>query len=95
MPTAPLPFKPTPRRLAFMVLLLAALGAVLWQATRAPVVDGTTLHATELVRSVQFSGRVATLARVDVGSTLTARVAQVLVREGASVRAGAGVKIGE
>lgn len=71
-----------------MVLLLAALGAVLWQATRAPVVDGTTLHATELVRSVQFSGRVATLARVDVGSTLTARVAQVLVREGASVRAG-------
>jgi HlyD family secretion protein len=47
-----------------------------------------TVQTTRLVRSVQFSARVATLARVELGSTLTARVAHVLVREGAQVRAG-------
>ena len=39
-----------------------------------------------LVRTLQFSARVATLSRVDVGSTVTGRVAQVLVTEGAQVR---------
>jgi len=46
------------------------------------------VQTTRLVRSVQFSARVATLARVEVGSTVTARVAQVLVREGEQVKAG-------
>ena len=39
-----------------------------------------------MVRSVQFSARVASLSRVDVGSTLTGRVAEVLVSESAQVR---------
>ena len=41
-----------------------------------------------LVRTLQFSARVATLSRVDVGSTVTGRVARVLVTEGAQVRQG-------
>ena len=40
------------------------------------------------MRSLQFSARVATLSRVDVGSTITGRVERVQVREGAQVRAG-------
>jgi HlyD family secretion protein len=40
------------------------------------------------VRTLQFSARVATLSRVDVGSTITGRVAQVLVVEGARVQKG-------
>lgn len=77
-----------PQRRWIIPLLLAVLGAVVWLGTRAPQVAGVTVQATALVRSVQFSARVATLARVDIGSTLTARVAQVLVREGDTVRAG-------
>ena len=41
-----------------------------------------------MIRTLQFSARVATLSRVDVGSTVTGRVAQVLVTEGAQVRQG-------
>ncbi len=41
-----------------------------------------------LVRSLQFSARVATLSRVDVGSTLTGRVLQVAVAAGAMVKSG-------
>jgi HlyD family secretion protein len=40
------------------------------------------------VRSLQFSGRVATASRVELGSTLTGRVRQVLVAEGAPVLPG-------
>ena len=58
------------------MLLLVLTLAWLW---RAPLVDGVTLQPTTLVRSVQFSARVAAQTRVDVGSTLTARVQQVLV----------------
>lgn len=78
----------TSQRVWIVPLLLVGLGASVWLGMRAPVVDSVTLQSTGLIRSVQFSGRVATLARVDIGSTLTARVAQVLVREGAQVRAG-------
>ena len=78
----------TPQRLWTIPLLLALLAALLWLGTRAPVVDSVTVQSTTLVRRVQFSARVATLARVDIGSTLTARVAQVLVREGAQVHEG-------
>ena len=41
-----------------------------------------------LVRTLQFSARVATASRVDVGSTVTGRVLQVAVAEGAQVKAG-------
>lgn len=42
-----------------------------------------------LVRTLQFSARVATASRVEVGSTLTGRVSQVDVVEGAQVKSGA------
>lgn len=78
----------TPQRMGWIALLLALLALGSWWVTRAPLVDSFKVQSNTLVRKVQFSARVATLARVDVGSTLTARVAQVLVREGAQVRAG-------
>lgn len=41
-----------------------------------------------LLRSLQFSARVATAARVELGSTLTGRVVEVRVQEGQAVRRG-------
>ncbi len=71
---------------AVVVLIAAAVAA--WLLTRAPVVDAVELRQAPLVRTLQFSARVATLSRVDAGSTITGRVAQVLVTEGAQVRSG-------
>lgn len=59
-----------------------------WLKLRAPSVDALELRQTPLVRTLQFSARVATLSRVDIGSTVTGRVAQVLVSEGSQVRKG-------
>lgn len=72
--------------LVALALLLAGVAA--WWLNRVPVVPALTLQSIPLVRSLQFSGRVATLSRVDVGSTLTGRVAQVMVTEGAQVKQG-------
>jgi HlyD family secretion protein len=74
-------------------LLLIAVGAVVlalvaWWATRPATVPAVTLRAEPLVRTLQFSARVATSSRVDIGSTVTGRVVQVLVDEGAQVRQG-------
>ncbi|MBE0472597.1 HlyD family efflux transporter periplasmic adaptor subunit [Rhodoferax sp.] len=76
------------RRWLLALLLVTVAVVLVWLARRAPQVEAVVLQAAPLVRSIQFSARVATLTRVDVGSTLTARVAQVLVREGDAVRAG-------
>lgn len=73
-----------------MVLALAAVlvvGLVGW-AARVPAVPATSVQAAPLVRTLQFSGRVATLSRVDVGSTMTGRVLEVAVVEGAHVTKG-------
>jgi HlyD family secretion protein len=70
----------------FVLLGAGALGA--WLFLRGPLVDTLTVQAAPLVRTLQFSARVATLSRVEVGSTITGRVAQVLVNEGAAVRQG-------
>ncbi len=69
-----------------VVLAAALLAGGL--ALRSPQVDAVQLQPAPLVRTLQFSARVATLSRVDVGSTITGRVAQVLVTEGAQVRKG-------
>ena len=55
---------------------------------RGPQVDALVVQSAPLVRTLQFSARVATLSRVDVGSTVTGRVAQVRVMEGTEVRQG-------
>jgi HlyD family secretion protein len=98
LPTTPTPPPTTQRRLAWpwgwrgallaALLAVAGLAAVAWRG-RPPVVEGLVLQTQPLQRSLQFSARVQTPARVEVGSTLTGRVAKVLVAEGATVAAGA------
>ncbi|MEF8751318.1 MAG: efflux RND transporter periplasmic adaptor subunit, partial [Candidatus Accumulibacter necessarius] len=79
-----------PRRSLLVLAAVAILAAALltWWLTRAPTVPAVTLQIAPLVRTLQFSARVATLSRVDVGSTLTGRVLLVAVDEGAQVRQG-------
>jgi hypothetical protein len=80
------------RRLALWLLGLGVLLGVLAVAAslwlRGPQVDVIEVRRAPLVRTLQFSARVATLSRVDIGSTVTGRVAQVRVNEGAEVREG-------
>ncbi len=71
---------------ALVVALAAGTGWWLWQ--RGPLVPAVAVVSAPLVRTLQFSGRVATSSRVDVGSTVTGRVAQVAVAEGAAVKQG-------
>lgn len=61
--------------------LVAAAALAAW-ALRSPRADAVELRKAPLVRSLQFSARVATLSRVDVGSTITGRVERVQVRAG-------------
>jgi HlyD family secretion protein len=77
-----------PQTIAAGLLIAACVAAALWLLARAPSQESVTVQPQTLVRRVQFSARVAALTRVDIGSTLTGRVAQVLVREGAQVKAG-------
>ena len=78
------------RRSIFFLAALAVLIAVgvAWWSTRAPAVAGASVVKGPLVLTLQFSGRVATVSRVDVGSTVTGRVVQVDVIEGAQVKKG-------
>src|SRR5574343_231390 len=76
------------RRLLYVLVPVLALAALGWPLSRPPLLEAVTLQAAPLQRTLQFSGRVAARSRVDLGSTLTARVAQVPVKEGEAVRAG-------
>lgn len=67
--------------------LLAGLVAAVF-AVRGTAVDVIEVQPKPLLRTLRFSARVAALSRVDVGSTITGRVAEVTVREGAQVRQG-------
>ena len=71
-----------------VLLALCAVAWLVWWGLRPP--PAAAVHATmaTLVRTLQFSARVATASRVDVGSTLTGRVREVLVGEGAPVEPG-------
>lgn len=66
--------------------LLLAVG--LWLVLRPVQVDAVAPRQAPLVRSLQFSARVQAQTRVELGSTVTARVGRVRVEEGDSVRAG-------
>ncbi|MEO5695699.1 MAG: efflux RND transporter periplasmic adaptor subunit [Burkholderiaceae bacterium] len=69
-------------------LAILAAGSYAWWRARAPTVPAVVVQFAPLVRTLQFSARVATHSRVDIGSTLTGRVQQVVVAEGARVRRG-------
>ncbi len=74
--------------LVLAALALVVVAAFVWMH-RPVLVDVVEVHQAPLVRTLQFAARVEALSRVDVGSTVTGRVAQVLVREGDTVRADA------
>ncbi len=67
--------------------IFVAAGIAAWWL-RAPNTAAVQLQTAPLVRTLQFSARVATASRVDIGSTLTGRVLQVAVAEGAQVKQG-------
>ena len=67
------------------MLVLALLA---WPTVRPPEAVAVAAESAPLVRTLQFAARVSTLSRVDVGSTVTGRVQEVLVMEGAQVAAG-------
>lgn len=71
-----------------VLLALFALALLAWWNGRPPPVSSISASQAPLVRTLQFSARVATSSRVEVGSTLTARVREVLVSEGANVAVG-------
>jgi len=86
---------PTPRYrpgrnaiIGLMLVLLIGLALLVWQ-NRAFEVDAIEVKTQALQRSLQFSGRVQTPARVEIGSTLTGRVQRIRVREGDAIVAGA------
>lgn len=72
--------------LAFAVLAIAAWLA--WAGMRPPLVPALVIEARPLQRTLVFSARVASASRVELGSTLTGRVAQVMAQEGAAVKRG-------
>ncbi len=74
--------------IVLVVFVAVAAAALTWWLRHAPLVPAIQLASGPLVRTLQFSARVATLSRVDVGSTVTGRVVQVAVRQGAQVRQG-------
>ena len=74
---------------ALALVAVAVVATAVWWLERVPMIEAVQVRLGPLVRTLQFSGRVATLSRVDIGSTVTARVSEVLVSEGAQVRKGA------
>jgi HlyD family secretion protein len=81
---------PMPRKSTLQIAAIAALAAaaLAWWLGRPAAAPALTVHSAPLLRTLQFSARVATASRVDVGSTLTGRVVEVSVDEGARVRQG-------
>jgi HlyD family secretion protein len=71
------------------VVLLLALVAAAAIRLRPLEVDALRAQAQPLTRTLQFSARVQTPQRVDIGATVTGRVAAVLVQEGDAIAAGA------
>ncbi|MCC2633341.1 MAG: efflux transporter, family, subunit [Ramlibacter sp.] len=79
---------PSLRRLLPLLLgVVVAAAAIGWFLLRGTPSEAVAARYAPLVRTLQFSARVATLSRVEIGSTVTARVDKVLVREGDQVRA--------
>jgi HlyD family secretion protein len=67
--------------------VLAAAGFAYWRYSP-PTVPAVAVQAAPLQQRLLFSARVAHPQRVEIGATLTGRVAEVVVAEGAQVKAG-------
>ena len=65
-----------------------AIGVSAWMISRPAAVRIVALTESPLAQSLVFSGRVASLVRVELGATVTGRVVEVLVRENDRVQAG-------
>lgn len=76
------------RWIGLVVFLLLLGGGLAMTLLRAPAVEAMVVQSGPMLRTLQFSARVATLSRVEVGSTITGRVARVTRREGALVQRG-------
>ena len=70
-----------------MALVVAAIAAGIY-AWRGKAAEVATVTSGAIQHSLVFSSRVASVARTDLASTLTARVDKVLVREGDVVKLG-------
>ena len=68
--------------------LAISAGIAGWLALRPLPVQVAPALSGPLVQTLVFTGRVAAQSRVEIGATVTGRVAEVRVREGVSVRAG-------
>ena len=75
-------------RLATVLASLLILALAAWWTLRSPTAAVIKPMAGPLVRSLQFSARVATASRVELGSTITGRVREVLAVAGAELRQG-------
>jgi HlyD family secretion protein len=75
-------------RLVAGLVLLLALGAMLWRYWQGPVVAVYRLEQRPLVQAVVATGRVVTPTRVQVGSEITAIVRERRVQEGDVVAQG-------
>lgn len=73
----------------YTVALISAI-VLLWTLVfaRGPRVEVVTPEVGLIKQTLVFSARVSALARVDIASTLTARVERVMVREGDHVKVG-------
>ena len=69
-------------------LLVALLAAPLSRLVRGRAVTALSPARSELVQTVVATGRVSTLARVEIGSLISGTVAEVTVREGDRVSKG-------
>ena len=76
------------RTWAIAAAALLAIGVAAWLSTRPAPRTVVSVTEAPLAQSLVFSGRVAAVVRVDLGATLTGRIAEVLVREGDRVAAG-------
>jgi HlyD family secretion protein len=74
--------------LAALLLLVVAAAVVVTLRLRSTAVDGVPVATRALKQTVVVSGRVLAPAKIDIGATITARVARVAVQEGDRVAAG-------
>ena len=79
----------TARRIAILVGVLLLAGALFaWRSLRGPELPGYVVRQQPLVQTVVATGRVISTSRVQVGSEITATVAERRFKEGDRVKPG-------